>query len=380
MNIQENTSFKNNKENKFLINSNEMNKNMLNKSTLKNKRIDYFDWLRILCCFSVVITHISAQKWNSSQIISHEWKIFNFYDSISRFAIPIFFMISGTLFLEKDVSFGIMLNKYIKRIYLKLLFWSFFYSLREKIMYKKNYKKTFLIFLNGHYHLWYLFRILGLYLITPFLKQIIKNKKLFKIFLVLNTFFSILFSNLLIIISYNSKDCYNNLNGIIYKLGLNYFLDHNQMYYIFGFYLNRLNIKPLFRIIIYILGIFGSFFTFQMTYYISFKKNKKINFYSNFYINIFITSIGLFIFFKYNFSNLKYNNIKQFIQKLGSLTFGIYAIHPFVIEELDIRFNINTLSFEPFYSVPINSLITFLISLIFAYVIKLIPFINKYIL
>ena len=380
MNIQENSSFKNNKENKFLINSNEMKKNLLNKINFKNKRIDYFDWLRILCSFSVVITHISAQKWNSSQIISHEWKIFNFYDSISRFAIPIFFMISGTLFLEKDISFGIILNKYIKRIYIKLLFWSFFYSLRGKILHKNNCKKTFLIFLNGHYHLWYLFRILGLYLITPFLKQIIKNKKLFKIFLILNIFFSILFSNLLTIISYNSKDCYNNLNGIIYKLGLNYFLDHNQMYYIFGFYLNRLNIKPLFRIIIYILGIFGSFFTFQMTYYISFKKNKKINFYSNFYINIFITSIGLFIFFKYNFSNLKYNNIKQFIQKLGSLTFGIYAIHPFVIEELDIRFNINTLSFEPFYSVPINSLITFLISLIFAYVIKLIPFINKYIL
>jgi surface polysaccharide O-acyltransferase-like enzyme len=184
-------------------------------------------------------------------------------------------MISGTIFLEKDKSFGSILNKYIKNIYIKLLFWSFLYSLREKIIYKNNYKKTFLIFLNSHFHLWYLFRICGLYLITPFLKQIAKKEKLFKIFLILHIFFCVLFPNLLTIIFYNSKDYYNTLNGIKSKFGLNGFLNLYQMYYIFGFYLNRYNIKPLFRIMIYILGIFGTIFTFQMTYYISLKKKRK---------------------------------------------------------------------------------------------------------
>ena len=381
MNIQENYIIKKNEENKALINLNETKKIEYNKSKLKNKRIEYFDWLRVFCCFSVVFLHLSGQKWHSSHIFSYEWKIFNFYDSIVRFGVPIFFMISGAIFLGKDISFGIMLNKYIRGIYLKLLFWSFFYSLREKIIHKNNYKKTFLLFINGHYHLWYLFRICGLYLITPFLKQITKNEKLFKIFLVLHIFFCLLFPNLLTIIFYNSKDYYNTLNVIISKFGLNGLLKNYQIYYIFGFYLNRYNIKPLFRIMIYILGIFGTTFTFQMTYYFSFKKNKKINFYSPFYINVFFESIGIFIFFKYNFNKLKHKkNKKEFIQNLGSLTFGIYIIHPFVIEELNRRFNINTLSFEPLYSVPINSLIIFLISLILTYIIKLIPFINQYIL
>ena len=376
MNIQENSSFKNNKENINLIESHE-----LNKSTLKNKRIEYFDWLRVFSCFSVVVLHVSGKKWYSSQILSHEWKIFNFYNSIVRFGVPIFFMISGTIFLEKDISFGIMLNKYIKRIYIKLLFWSFCYSLREKIIHKNNIKKTFLIFLKGHFHLWFLFRICGLYLVTPFLKQIAKNEKLFKTFLVLHIFFGLLFPNLLIVIFYNSKDYYNTLNDIISNFGLNGFLNHQQMYYISGFYLHQYNIKPLFRIIFYMLGIIGTTFTFQLTYYISFKKNKKINFYSGFFINVFFASIGIFIFFKYNFNNLKCKkNIKEFIKKLGSLTFGIYIIHPFVIEEFYRRYNINTLLFEPLYNVPINSLITFLISLILVYIIKLIPFINQYIL
>ena len=121
---------------KALIESNIINKNDLNKSTLKNKRIEYFDWLRILGSFSVVVIHISCEIWYSSTIFSTEWKISNFYDSIARFGVPIFFMISGTIFLEKDISFYIILNKYIKSIYIKLLFWSFFYSLRKKIIHK----------------------------------------------------------------------------------------------------------------------------------------------------------------------------------------------------------------------------------------------------
>ena len=156
--------------------------------------------------------------------------------------------------------------------------------MRQKIIHKNNYKETFFILLKGHFHLWYLFRICGLYLITPFLKQITKNEKLFKIFLALHILFCLLFPNLLAIIFYISKDFYNTLNEMISKFGLNSFLHFNQMYYIFGFYLNRYNIKPLFRIIIYILGICGTIFTIQMTYYISLKKKIKIiNFYFDFY-------------------------------------------------------------------------------------------------
>lgn len=378
MNNQDNSTNKNKNDNEVLINSDEINKKKLNKSALKPRRIEYFDWLRILCCFSVILLH--SNPWYHSQIRSHNYKIYNIYHNVTRFGVPIFFMISGTLFLEKDISFGIMLNKYIKCIYIKLLFWSFFYSLREKIINKNNFKKTFIMFLNGHFHLWFLFSISGLYLITPFLKQITKKKNLFKIFLALNVLFS-LFPNLLTIIFYISKDYYNAINRRISRFLLNNFFNPDQMYYIFGFYLNRYNIKPLFRIIIYIFGIFLTIFTIQMTYYISFKTNKKIYFFSSFYINVFFASIGVFIFFKYNFNNLKYKkSLKEFIQKLSSLTFGIYIIHPFVLEELNIRFNINNLSFEPLYSIPIYSLIIFLISLILVYIIKLIPLINKFVL
>ena len=128
------------------------------------------------------------------------------------------------------------------------------------------------------------------------------------------------------------------------------------------------------------LGICGMIFTSGMSYYISLKKNAKINFFSSKCINVFFPSIAIFILFKYNFNDLKCRKgIIEFIQKLGRLTFGIYIIHPLVIDEFNIRFKLNNLSFEPLYSVPIISLITFLTSSLLVYLIKLIPFINQYI-
>lgn len=364
----------------LIINSKKKNNLEIKNSALINKRIEYFDWLRIFCSFSIIILHVSFQNWSISPIKSHEWKIFNFYDGIVRFGVPIFFMISGTIFLQKNVSFSIMIKKYIKNICTNLIFWSFFYSLRVKIIYKCSYKYAFLKFLNGYYHFWYLFRISGLYLITPILKEITKNEIIFHIFLILNFIFGFLFQNLLYFLSYYSKDFYKAFKQILGKLELNGFLEKTLFYYMFGFYLNKKNIKLFLRIIIYILGICGIIITFEMSYYISIKKNAKITFYSSKYINVFFMSIGIFIFFKYNFNDLKFRKRKkEFIQKIGRLTFGIYIIHPFVIEELNRRLKFNTLSFEPLYSVPIISLITFLISLLIVYLIKLIPFINQYI-
>jgi len=317
MDNQENYNINiNDQDNRVLIiNSKKINNLETNNSPLINKRIDYFDYLRIFCSFSIVILHVALQNWITSPIKSHEWKIFNFYNGVVRYGVPIFFMISGTLFLQKNITFSIMIKKYIKHICINLIFWSFFYALKAKIIYKYSYKYTFIIFLYGHYHFWFLFLICALYLITPILKEITKNEIIFKIFLILNFIFGFLFHNLLYFLSYYSKDYYKAINQILAKLELNGFLEKT-----------------------------------------------------------------LFIFFKYKFNDLKYRKrIKEFIQKLGRLTFGIYIIHPFVIEELNRRFKFNTLSFEPLYSVPIISLITFLISLLIVYLVKLIPFINQYI-
>lgn len=237
MDNQENYNINiNDQDNRVLIiNSKKINNLETNNSPLINKRIDYFDYLRIFCSFSIVILHVALQNWITSPIKSHEWKIFNFCNGVVRYGVPIFFMISGTLFLQKNITFSIMIKKYIKHICINLIFWSFFYALKAKIIYKYSYKYTFIIFLYGHYHFWFLFRICALYLITPILKEITKNEIIFKIFLILNFIFGFLFHNLLYFLSYYSKDYYKAINQILAKLELNGFLEKTLFYYMFGF-------------------------------------------------------------------------------------------------------------------------------------------------
>ena len=76
------------------------------------QRVIYLDYLRIAATFCVVVLHISGQNWYTTSVNSFEWNVLNFYDSIVRWVVPIFVMISGALFLdnEKELSVNKLLD------------------------------------------------------------------------------------------------------------------------------------------------------------------------------------------------------------------------------------------------------------------------------
>ena len=106
ININEN-SFSFNDENKNLKSKNQ---NIFIKDN-KYNYIEYFDWIRIYSSFGVIIIHVSAQNWYTTIPGQYEWEVFNFYDSIVRWSVPEFFMISGALFLNKSSSIKKILKK-----------------------------------------------------------------------------------------------------------------------------------------------------------------------------------------------------------------------------------------------------------------------------
>ena len=69
--------------------------------TKTNGRILYFDFLRIFATLSVMVLHVTAQNWHGTSVSSFEWQTFNFFNSIVRWGVPIFVMISGALFLNE---------------------------------------------------------------------------------------------------------------------------------------------------------------------------------------------------------------------------------------------------------------------------------------
>ena len=139
---------------------------------IKNQRFIYLDYLRIICSFFVILIHISSPYYYKFNINSTKWKKAHFYKSLSNFCVPCFFMISGTLFFKKDLSFEIIMKKYIKNIFIHLLVWSIIYALFDLKIKSLDMKDVIIRIIKGHYHLWYLFTTIGLYIIIPLTKEI----------------------------------------------------------------------------------------------------------------------------------------------------------------------------------------------------------------
>ena len=148
------------------------------------QRINFLDYLRVFAIFFVIMIHVSAQNWYKIDVNDFFWQTFNFYDSISRWSVPVFVMISGALFLNKDIIISQIYKKYILRLMISFLVWSAFYCfLGNRSLSLKN-------ILNGEYHMWFIFMIIGLYMLSPIIREIVKNKKIMKYFLLLAFIFT----------------------------------------------------------------------------------------------------------------------------------------------------------------------------------------------
>ena len=127
---------------------------------MEKQRIIYLDYLRAIATVSVIILHVAATGWLSYDITSIEWNAINIYDSIVRWTVPVFLMISGALFLKKDVSIKDLYIKYIPKMATVYMFWSAFYVFVEFFLFDPGYPiSTPLIinrFIEGHFHLWYI--------------------------------------------------------------------------------------------------------------------------------------------------------------------------------------------------------------------------------
>ncbi len=85
-------------------------------------------FLRILATFSVIVIHVSGPMVvKFGEISFFDWNVANFFDSISRYSVPMFFMISGTLLLAKDYELKNFLKRRFGKILPPFLIWSLIY-------------------------------------------------------------------------------------------------------------------------------------------------------------------------------------------------------------------------------------------------------------
>lgn len=351
-------------------------------TVLADQRTDravYFDFLRIVAAFAVMTLHVSAVFWREIDVRSFAWKTLNFYDSIVRWGVPVFTMISGALFLRGSRSMGDIYKKNILRIVIAFVFWSLIYA-AEAFAEGVDLKGAILEFIIGRYHLWFLFMIVGLYMIVPFLRAIVKNESLTKYFLVLAGIFTFALPQGISILSVISEEHAGFLQSVIDQVFLHLVLGYSA-YFILGDVLHRLSVSGRMAKGIYILGACGFFATILGSDAVSnYAGAANDVFLSNFTINVLCEAVCVFVLCKNLFSRIRISEkAKRWIYRLSKYSFGAYLVHVLVIDALDRLFGLNALTFHPVAAVPVISIIVFCASFLISAALNHIPVLNRYI-
>lgn len=145
------------------------------------KRDIRFDVLRLVSAFAVVWLHVSARVVTSKPSISSlDWWAGNLADAMSRWCVPVFVMVSGALLLTRaaETSLFEFYKQRARRILPPLVFWTLFY-LSWSCYRFEDFRITAMIKAviigQPYYHMWYLYMIIGLYAVAPFLHRFVDN-------------------------------------------------------------------------------------------------------------------------------------------------------------------------------------------------------------
>ena len=346
----------------------------------KKERIVYFDVLRVLAILAVVILHVAGANWSLVELDTLQWRMFNIYDSIVRWCVPVFVMISGALFLRRNKVIKELYKKNILRIVTSLIFWSAIYAIYAHFACKCTLKEMIRLLFIGHYHMWFLYMILGLYIVSPVLKKLIEDKTITKYFLVIAFILAVCIPQAIEVITIFFPYVGNIMQEIVNNMHLDLVLGYT-IYFVIGYYINTYELDKKTKIAVFILGICSFIATAVLTQMISFyTESGNVLFYKNNTVNVFFESIFIFLLVKEILKKITLNKyILIIIRELSKYSFGIYLVHALILEVMDMYFKVNSLRFNPIISVPIVACIVFVISLAISAALNHIPIVKKYI-
>lgn len=355
-------------------------KNILLSKTV-NRNLS-FDLLRILSAFAVVILHTSTVYIERYSVESTAFRVANFYDSLSRFSIPIFVMISGAIFLskEKNVTLKGLWTRNILRLFLVYCVWSFAYY-----AFQCGYYWNVSIFHKGivgvvtgciyaSNHFWFIFMILGLYALVPFLRTWVAHasQKELNYFVLLFMVFQIARTTITTLMD---KSLITEISNKLTITELSFYLG----YFVLGYILTERELPRKWKTILYTLIPVG----IAANYLISDIMSRRAEtyhpgIYDSFGFFTCTLSMAVFLFFKDR--GKKWEISGTFSRVLSSLsqdTLGIYLLHVGVLDYLKTN-NILFGNLSSSIGVPVISVLVFALCGLVSAILRRIPFIGRY--
>lgn len=293
----------------------------------------WLDYLKIFAAFLVVLQHSISGTWTTYGPDTATWKVTNFFFILSRSAVVLFFMCSGAGILKRPHSMEEVFKKNILQLLKAYLCWMLIYGLFDSISLIQEGLGSFATIANafmkcilfGKYHTWFIFALIGLYLITPFLDTLIESRQKMRYFLLLSLFFSVIVP-ILASIPFLERIS-SNLANFRMQFVTGYIL-----YYVAGYYLTRIEWKPLYSVIAFFTLIASYSFALLYSTHISILLDSpRQEIYDEFGACGFLIAVSIFSLFR-GLTHLKESRAASRLLKLG---IGIYLLHPLLLPFFD---------------------------------------------
>lgn len=342
-------------------------------------RYCFLDILRVAATCAVVLMHTLTGAVDAVDISLYpaERLVYLVVMDLITWCVPVFVLISGYLFLnpDKPITFLQMLKKYCRRILLALFLFGIPYAMLELLLVEKTFRFSMLgqsiwLVLQGKSwsHMWYLYLILLLYLLTPAMKWLLSGIPVTLLYGILAV----------LLVGSSIFPFFNKLLQMelpVLPDGGIYFF-----YYLCGYLFARRDARekqsrhsgpyPVTTVLILILCLgmvlsrVSRGFSLQMAYNYPFT-----------------VMLALLLFETARRSKIEPGEkIGTFWQTAGSLCFTIYLVHPVFINLLYKFFHISLLDYPIGISLPVFFVGVLFLATLSAWILRKIPVLKKYVL
>lgn len=298
------------------------------------ERVKYCDTLKAISIILVILIHVFSiyrdLYINTNRVY---YTILTLGDSFTRIAVPSFLMITGIFMLSKkaEASYKSYLCKRMPKLIIPFIIFSIIYYVYEKVKAGEPlsllyFCQTLTTYGGAKYHLWFMYEIIRIYLLIPFISILIKGIKKKEL------------KNLIILI-FIMGNIINFIYLFSYKYNINLFRGMSLSnlsicinYLLLGYYLYNFDIKKRTRTKIYILGIISIILMpiFDLLYIDNMRNDITFTVSSIFPI---FPSMSCFLLFKYNYDKIKIPKIIENVAaKMANISLYIYMVHVIVLE------------------------------------------------
>jgi surface polysaccharide O-acyltransferase-like enzyme len=324
------------------------------------------DALRFIAIVAVILIHTTTRTLEISHYNLNALPLSLLLNQISRFAVPLFFMISGfalEINYNSHANYLKFFKKRISKIFIPYVFWSAIYYLFIYTNHDFNFIKA-LYDGSSSYQLYFIPTLLIFYLLFPFIHNIYKIISNKYIFLLLG-----IIELLLLYEDYFVKAL--DINYLLKIAILNYFV------FILGMVASHhqellTKIVKKWKIILVIGTIYLAYYIFSEGKSLYLQTYNYQYFYSQWRPSIFIYTILLASLL---YELFRYMNFKL-VTTLSKLSFFVFFIHVIVLEKIWqlIGIHLPTINywFDPFFFLSVT-----LISFMIAYLAHKIPYLSN---